>query len=452
MCNILISNLKKGSDYALEVIKSGTLVDNIALNKKPYYVFGRLANCDVVMAHPTISRHHAVLQYKAFAAEGEPASGWYLYDLGSTHGTFLNKEKLKPNHYTRVRVGHQIKFGTSTRIYIVLGPDFDCEGESDLTVTEIKQKAQEMKLDRDRLIKEAIEQRERAKLEEERRKEEQGIDWGMGEDAEEEPDLAENPYASTGNEELYLEDPKKTLRGYFEREGHELKYDCEERGPGQFQCRVELPMDDARGRPIVAEVIHKGKKKEAVIACALEACRLLDRAGLLRQAKHESKRRKSRDWSADDFYDSDDDNYLDRTGHVEKKRKERMRKHGAIKEETNDKPLTYDDLLKQVADIESKISIEEKNLERLRTMNKPVSQSETEDDLDAYMASLGRQGQTMAQKAEISQTKMNIQKMKAELTKTQRLAELARPAHLPPLIKRDETKIKINNSVVYGKR
>ncbi|XP_026322681.1 kanadaptin [Hyposmocoma kahamanoa] len=444
-----------GTNYALEVLKSGMIMETIELTKKAYYVFGRLANCDVVMAHPTISRHHAVLQYKAFAEENERPSGWYLYDLGSTHGTFLNKEQLKSSHYVRVRVGHQIKFGTSTRTFIVLGPDFDCEGESELSVTEIKKKALEMKLDRDRMIKEAAEQRERDRQEEEKKREEQGIDWGMGEDAEEEPDLSENPYASTGNEELYLTDPKKTLRGYCEREGHELKYDCEERGVGQFICRAELPLDDPHGRPVVAEVIHRGKKKDAVVQCALEACRILDRAGLLRQAKHESRRRKERDWSADDFYDSDDDTFLDRTGSVERKRTRRMQRHGAAERARPAQPLTYDLLLKQIAEIEAKISSEEKTLERLRSAHKPAQTEDSDlDALDEYMTSLGKQGQSMADKAEISKTKMSIQKLKSELSKTQRLAEIARPAHLPPLLKKDESKmaVKVTNSVVYGKR
>ncbi|XP_045529444.1 kanadaptin [Pieris brassicae] len=438
-----------GTEYALEVLKSGMIVEKVELTNKPYYVFGRLANCDVVLAHPTISRHHSILQYKALADENEQASGWYLYDLGSTHGTFLNKEKLKHKHYTRVRVGHQIKFGSSTRTYILLGPDYDCEGESELTVTEIKRRAEQMKIERDRMIQEAKEQRERERLEEEKRKEEQGIDWGMGEDADEASDLADNPYAVTTNEELYLDDPKKTLRGYFEREGHELNYDCEERGVGQFICRVELPIDDPHGRPVKAEVIHRGKKKEAVVACALEACRILDRAGLLRQAKHESRRRKQRDWSADDYYDSDEDTFLDRTGSVEKKRQQRMRKHGVVPRE-NETALTYDQLLKQISEIEMAIENESKSLESLRSNNKQAA-SDDSDALDEFMKTLP---QSMAHKADISAAKMNIQKLKSELAKTQRLADLARPAHMPPIIKRAEntTLSKQVNSVLYGKR
>lgn len=58
-------------------------------------------------------------------------------------------------------------------------------------------------------------------------------------DKEEETVGGENPFASL-NEDLYLEDPKKALRGWFEREGYDLpSYELEDVSPGVYKCKVE---------------------------------------------------------------------------------------------------------------------------------------------------------------------------------------------------------------------
>lgn len=131
-------------EYKFEILKFGTIADIVNdLQSKPYWLMGKMPENDIVMAHPTISRFHAVLQYRpkvsanaegsdsdsddenknatAEASEKKPQveQGWYLYDLGSTHGSFVNKMRVPPKRYIRVRVGYMIKFGGSTRSYIL---------------------------------------------------------------------------------------------------------------------------------------------------------------------------------------------------------------------------------------------------------------------------------------------------------------------------------------------
>ena len=134
-----------------------------------------------------------------------------------------------------------------------LGPPDDMEEESDLSVTELKEIAAEkarLKAEKAKEIRE--------KEEEEERKNEYGgrdiheVTWGMADDATEDnpeadpdnPDMSKNPFSLDGSnrEELNLEDPKKTLRGWFEREGFELVYDCQEKGKMKIYSSGIIPV------------------------------------------------------------------------------------------------------------------------------------------------------------------------------------------------------------------
>ncbi|MQL87125.1 hypothetical protein Taro_019660, partial [Colocasia esculenta] len=75
-----------GHPFYFEVLKDGAIIEQLHVSEKGAYMFGRIDLCDFVLEHPTISRFHAVLQFRK---NGEA----FLYDLGSTHGTFLNKNQ-----------------------------------------------------------------------------------------------------------------------------------------------------------------------------------------------------------------------------------------------------------------------------------------------------------------------------------------------------------------------
>ncbi|NXP69511.1 NADAP protein, partial [Ramphastos sulfuratus] len=227
----------------------------------------------------------------------------------------------------------------------------------------------------------------------------------LGEDAEED-EVEENPIAvdfQDVQDAFYMKDPRKALQGFFDREGEELEYEFDDRGHNSWLCRIKLPVDDASGKQLVAEVLHSGKKKEAMIQCALEACRLLDARGVLRQ-EAVSRKRKSKNWEDQDFYDSDDDTFLDRTGAVEKKRLNRMRKAGKIEE----KPETYDSLVRRI-----------------------ISQPAAQDSLDEFMTEI-KAGSTLDS---VARKKLHLRsfELKKEQQRLKALIKLVKPAELPEL-------------------
>lgn len=110
--SILVSAL-----ISLEVIKDGVLLETIDLTTKPYYIFGRnKETCDVIFENPSVSRVHMVLQHK-------DTGDLFLYDLESTHGTFLNRAAIPPRKYTPLHVGDFFKVGQSAKNYILNGPE-----------------------------------------------------------------------------------------------------------------------------------------------------------------------------------------------------------------------------------------------------------------------------------------------------------------------------------------
>lgn len=128
---------KPQENYKIEILKSGMIIDTISLGKLSYYSIGRLPTCHLTLVHPTISRYHAILQYRC-QPDNENDKGFYVYDLGSTHGTFWNGNRIKPKVYVRIQGGHILRFGCSQRRYILQAPPGDEEEESPYSLTELK--------------------------------------------------------------------------------------------------------------------------------------------------------------------------------------------------------------------------------------------------------------------------------------------------------------------------
>ncbi|KAL5802548.1 hypothetical protein ACOSQ4_030853 [Xanthoceras sorbifolium] len=113
--------------WRLYVFKAGEVLNEpLYIHRQSCYLFGRERRvADIPTDHPSCSKQHAVIQYRQ--VEYEKPDGTlskqvrpYLMDLGSTNKTYLNENAVEPQRYYELFEKDTIKFGNSSREYVLL--------------------------------------------------------------------------------------------------------------------------------------------------------------------------------------------------------------------------------------------------------------------------------------------------------------------------------------------
>jgi len=101
-------------------------VDTVELSLRSCWLVGReTAVADLPAEHPSISKQHAVIQFRHTEKRNEFGDKIgrvkpYLIDLESANGTMLNSEKIPDSRYLELRDKDMIQFGSSTREYVLM--------------------------------------------------------------------------------------------------------------------------------------------------------------------------------------------------------------------------------------------------------------------------------------------------------------------------------------------
>ena len=114
--------------WRMYVFKGEQELEKLDLYTRSCWLFGReRAVVDMPIEHPSCSKQHAVIQFRYREKRGEfgDRKGGvkpYIIDLDSANGTTVNGEKIDGRRYMELRTGDVLKFGESTREYVLLLP------------------------------------------------------------------------------------------------------------------------------------------------------------------------------------------------------------------------------------------------------------------------------------------------------------------------------------------
>ncbi|KAI8608827.1 SMAD/FHA domain-containing protein [Chytriomyces sp. MP71] len=117
---------KPSLKFRLYAFKGDEQIDMIQVSRQSAYLFGReRLVADIPVDHPSISKQHAVLQYRSVSDKdtGRRKVKPYIIDLDSANGTSLNGAKLEPSRYYELKTSDVIKFGFSSRDWVIMAED-----------------------------------------------------------------------------------------------------------------------------------------------------------------------------------------------------------------------------------------------------------------------------------------------------------------------------------------
>ncbi|KAJ6525302.1 SMAD/FHA domain-containing protein [Mycena vulgaris] len=112
--------------WRLYVFKGSEQVELLHIHRQSAYLIGRdRLVADIAVDHPSCSKQHAVIQYRFIQQKDEfgVSKGSvkpFIIDLESTNGTHVNDEAIPVSRYYELKASDVIKFGQSTREYVLL--------------------------------------------------------------------------------------------------------------------------------------------------------------------------------------------------------------------------------------------------------------------------------------------------------------------------------------------
>ncbi|NXU44214.1 SNIP1 protein, partial [Drymodes brunneopygia] len=117
--------------WRLYPFKNDEFLPVMYIHRQSAYLLGRHRRiADIPIDHPSCSKQHAVFQYRLVEytrADGSVGRRVrpYIIDLGSGNGTFLNNQRIEPQRYYELKEKDVLKFGFSSREYVLLHESSD---------------------------------------------------------------------------------------------------------------------------------------------------------------------------------------------------------------------------------------------------------------------------------------------------------------------------------------